>query len=194
MTKYLSLLPVALLVLGAFFLQGCSRTTGCSIEGHTTFGEYRDAILVDLSRRTIDSIRISGDGRFAFTLREVPDEPYALLVRLANPQLAEDVLEMPVFIERGKIRMEIGEYIQTGGTPLNAGLQEFFNSLQAFKDGLGSHKKITPDEVFRSMSDFYKQQIIANKGNALGSYILAEYGIHLLPSDRELVEEQLGNP
>lgn len=185
MRKHLSLLLAAGLTLA---LAACSGQEGCSIKGHTSFGQYQKAYLTDLDQRPVDSVEIVG-GKFAFARRDSVGEPYAMLVRLQQTAEPYDWIEMPVFIENGNVRMEIGEYIHTAGTPLNEALQSFFDQLQQSKDAIGTKKGVTVEEIENTFSEFYRQQITLNKGNALGRYIYQAYGIHLKGEDKAQVEE-----
>ena len=77
------------------------------------------------------------------------------------------------------------------GTPLNDAVQHFFDGMQACKDRVMAQTDITVDEIRNAFSGFYREQILLNRDNALGSYIYREYFSRLLPSDREAVESQL---
>lgn len=185
MSKHLSLLLVGSLTL---MLAACSERKGCSIKGHTSFEQYQKAYLTDLDQRPVDSVEIA-EGKFAFDRKESAAEPYAMLVRLQQTAEPHDWIEMPVFIENGNVRMEIGEYIHTAGTPLNEALQSFFDQLQQSKDAIAAKEGVSVEEIENTFSEFYRQQIMLNQGNALGRYIYRAYGIHLKGEDKAQVEE-----
>ena len=104
-----------------------------------------------------------------------------------------DQLDMPVAIENGTIKVELGEYIKLSGTPLNTRIKEFLDALQHCKDGVVSKTDITPEEISEIFSQFYKQQILSNKDNAVGEYIYRNYGVHLNTDDNKQVKAQMGN-
>lgn len=190
MGKHFWLLPVA---AAGLLLAACGTHVmhkGCTLDGHTSMTEYDMAYLTDLQRQRLDST-VLNDGKFSFEVADSVAQPFALIVQLVDNEQADALLEMPLMVENGHISLEIGEYIQTAGTPLNEGIQQFLNELQTCKDKLAGRKDITPQEIGISMSKFYKQQILLNKSNALGHYIYHDYGAHLTPTDREEVKTQL---
>ena len=83
------------------------------------------------------------------------------------------------------------EYIRISGTPMNRGIQQFLDGMQLCKDAVLQKKDLDVEDIRDIFSDFYKQQILLNKDNALGRFIFHEYGVHLQPGDREQVEAQL---
>lgn len=189
MRKCFLLLPVALMMMGVI---ACSEKKGCSIEGHTSFNQYQKAYLIDLDGNRLDSVNME-DGKFGFQMADNVVSPYALMVHLQENHDPYDWIEMPVFIENGMVTMEIGDVIHISGTSLNDGLQEFFDSLQHSKDATKVKKDITIEEVEATFSEFYKQQILMNKDNALGRYIYREYGSNMKEVDRKHVEAQMAN-
>ena len=104
-----------------------------------------------------------------------------------------DMLDMPVAIENGTVRVELAEYIKLSGTPLNNQIKGFLDALQNCKDGTSAKQAITSEEVVEIFSQFYKQQILSNKDNAVGKYIYQNYGIHLNADDKAQVKAQMGN-
>ena len=100
-------------------------------------------------------------------------------------------MDLPVMVENGTIQVGLGEYIHISGTPLNDRVQDFLNALQACKDNLSARKGVTVEQIQSTFSGFYKEQILLNKDNVLGGYILRDYGVHLNAADRASVEAQL---
>ena len=184
MKKYF--LPFSLLV-AIFLWTACSQQRGCMLKGHTSFGEYRKALLLNADGTVVDSVELE-DGTFCFLQNDTV--PRAMLVRL---QLEKDDpiewLEMPFFTENGVVEMEIGEYIDISGTPLNNSLNQFFDLLQQTKDALDAKSEVTVEEIKSTYSTFYKQQILFNRDNALGRYIYQAYGINLTDEDRDEIGE-----
>lgn len=164
-----------------------SSGAGCTVEGSTTFTEYTHAYLLTAERTCLDSVALS-DGKFRFEVTDSVTEPYAVIVRLGSSLTSDDSMDMPVIVERGTVRLDLGEYIHTSGTPLNAGIQTFLDGLQQCKDGVLANDSIAVDEIRAIFSAYYKEQILANRGNALGLYILQNYGNNLTEEDRAAVE------
>ena len=106
-------------------------------------------------------------------------------------QDSTDQLDMPVAIENGTIKVELGEYIKLSGTPLNTRIKEFLDALQHCKDGVVSKTDITPEEISEIFSQFYKQQILSNKDNAVGEYIYRNYSVHLNTDDNKQVKASI---
>lgn len=187
------LLP-ALALTATLALAAChpaDTPQGCTLSGHIALPGYDLARLVDLDRQPLDSSALN-QGAFTFTVADSVGTPYALVLQFVDREQPVQLLEMPLMAERGHVTMEIGEYVQTGGTPLNVALQQFLNELQACKDGLATQPGVTPQTIAQTLSAFYRQQILTNKDNALGRYLYHDYGLHLSPDDRAQVEAQLG--
>lgn len=184
---------VAVLLLG-----GCSGNRqgagkGCVLSGHTSLSGFEMAYLVDVDRNRLDSMPLTEDGRFTFSVSDSVASAYPLLLQLENPGKPSDELNMPFMVEAGEVRMELGEYVRVWGTPLNSRVQQFLDDLQACADAVMAREGISEREVKEVFSEFYKLQILSNKDNALSSWILHDYGIHLLPADRRQVEAELPN-
>lgn len=170
---------------------GPSATSGgCTLKGHISLPEYDMAYLCDTGRHPIDSFTIV-DGKFEFAVADSVSQPYALLLQFVDREDSLNRMDMPVMVENGEVRIALGEYIRITGTPLNDAVQHFFDGMQACKDRVMAQTDITVDEIRNAFSGFYREQILLNRDNALGSYIYREYFSRLLPSDREAVESQL---
>lgn len=191
--KY-KILSFFLILIGSWGLAACnSGTKGCSINGHTDFREYGKAYLADVDRNYLDSTEIR-NGDFSFRHDGTPqEEPGVAIVVLVNDTDRADRMEIPVVLEPGKVELQLGEYVYITGTPLNEAVQQFLNALQLCKDSVAAGSGLSPEKVGETFSAFYKQQILANKRNALGRYIYGAYGSNLLPQDREQVKAEIGN-
>lgn len=192
MRKYILLLPIAILTIWLAACSGNPAKSGCHIKGRTTFKEYQKAYLTDISGNRKDSTAIE-NGEFYFDIAEDITEPYVAVIHMEASQDPIDWLDMPIAIENGRVEVVLEEYIQTSGTPLNTRIQEFLNALQNCKDGIDAQKGMTTDEIGNLFSQFYRQQILSNKDNAVGKYIFQSYGVHLNESDKEQVKAQMGN-
>ena len=189
-TDTLLLLSFAALVT-LFSCRGSGGNAGnaCLVEGKTDYKEYVKAYLVNPDGNVLlDSAEID-NGRFQFSVTDGLEHPRTLLVRLTDKDKSPLMqMDMPMVAEKGRVRLEVGEYILTTGTPLNRAMQTFLNSLQQCKDGVAVRDSLAVEEIRRVYSAFYRQQILSNRNNAVGDYIYQAYGVHLLPEDREAVE------
>ena len=181
-----------LLLCGGLCLTACKkaeegRRSFCTVDVKIDYPEYTEGNLKDADGKVLDTLTVV-DGKLTFQRTDSAAMPYVALIHLRNVQDSVDWLDMPVVIEGGKVQVSIGEYILTSGTPLNAHLQDFLNGLQAVKTGFKEDAAASVGEVRQGYSSFYKQQILSNRNNAVGDYIYKAYGTHLLPEDRETVE------
>ncbi len=114
------------------------------------------------------------------------------LLRLENPADSLDIMEMPVALEKGVVKVQIGEYLNTAGTPTNRAIQDFLNDMQQTVDGVRSNVSLKAADIPALFSAFYKQQILTNRKNALAPYIYRMYGEQLTEEDRALVKAEMG--
>lgn len=163
---------------------------GCTLTGHVSMPEYDMAYLADLDRHRVDSTALDG-GDFRFSVADSVSRPYVMLLQLVDREEPLNQMDLPVMVENGTIQVGLGEYIHISGTPLNERVQDFLNALQACKDNLSARKGVTVEQIQSTFSGFYKEQILLNKDNVLGGYILRDYGVHLNAADRASVEAQL---
>lgn len=192
MKKYILLLPLAAI---AIWLTACSETPerpGCRIKGEISLEKYKKVYLVNAFGMRIDSCEVQ-NGRFYLEAADNIVDPYIATIHMTAEQDSTDQLFMPVAIENGTARVGLKEYITLSGTPLNARVKEFLDALQHCKDGVETKAGITAEEVAKIFSEFYMQQILSNKDNAVGQYIYDNYSLHLNATDCELVKAQMGN-
>ena len=192
MKKYILLLSLVVIAIGWTACSEPSNGPGCRIKGYLSFKEYKKVYLTDNSENRIDSCEVK-DGRFYLEEKGNISEPYVAIIHMTAEQDSTDQLDMPVAIENGTIKVELGEYIKLSGTPLNTRIKEFLDALQHCKDGVVSKTDITPEEISEIFSQFYKQQILSNKDNAVGEYIYRNYSVHLNTDDNKQVKAQMGN-
>ena len=181
--------------LSALLCVACSSqdaSRGCALTGHISMPEYDCVYLADLNRHRVDSTALDG-GNFHFVVSDSVSRPYAMLLQVVDREEPLNRMDLPVMVEKGTIRVELGEYIHISGTPLNDRVQDFLNALQACKDRVTSQAGVSVEQIQSTFSGFYKEQILLNKDNALGGYLLQDYGVHLNAADREQVEAQLTN-
>lgn len=192
MKKNILLLPLAAALI---ILCGCSShttKTGCHIEGNISLEGYKNIYLADDAGKLIDSCLIN-NGQFHLADTRNIERPYVATMQVMAEKDPADQLFMPVAIENGTVKVELAEYIQLSGTPLNKQVKAFLDDLQHCKDGVAAQKGITAEKVAEIFSQFYRQQILSYKGNAVGRYIYKSYGNHLNAADLEQVKAEMGN-
>lgn len=187
MKKYTLLLPLISLLIALTACSGNAVKRGCRIKGETSFKEYQTVYLVSPSGNRIDSCEVK-DGEFYFEEADSIGTPYVATLQMTAEEDSTDQLIMPVAIENGTVKVGLGEYIQLSGTPLNVRLKEFLDALQHCKDGVEAKDGITAEEISRVFSEFYKQQILSNKDNAIEQFIYNSYGTHLNAADKEQIQ------
>lgn len=192
MKKYILLLPLATMAIWFTACSGTPTGPGCRIKGEISLERYNTVYLLNSSGNRIDSSEVK-DGQFYLEENSNIVDPYVATIQIMTEQDSTDQLNMPIAIENGTIEVGIGEYIKLSGTPLNDQVKEFLDALQHCKDGVIAKKDATPEEISEIFSQFYKQQILSNKDNAVGRYIYDNYGVHLSATDKEQVKAQIGN-
>lgn len=162
----------------------------CTVDVKVDYPEFTKGYLRNVDGKRLDSLTVT-NGLLSFERTDSLSMPYVAFIHLSNRNDSIDWMEMPLVVEGGKVNVEIGEYISTSGTPLNHQMQEFLNGLQATRSGIEG-RNLSKEEISRTFSEFYKQQILSNKGNVLAEYIFKSYGIHLSEADLNQVKAQLG--
>ncbi len=159
-------------------LAACAGHDGWTLEGKISFSRYTSVLLTDEAYHPLDSMPLR-DGSFRMELPGEVEHPYPVVLRFVNREDADDVMEMPLMVENGTVRLDIGEYVRVGGTPLNDALQEFLNGLQDCKEHCARQTELGAEEVEKLFSAFYLQQISIHRRDTLGAYLFRQYGIHL---------------
>lgn len=182
--RFLFFLPSLLLMLLLAASCGENRPaqSRCEVSVVSEFPEYDHGYLRLQTGQRLDTLVLT-DGRLTFERTDTAAMPYIAFIHLENREDSADCLDMPVAIESGRVEVTLGEYIETKGTPLNTAIQEFLNDLQALSTSIRQRKDITVEEVERLYSSFYRQQILTNRDNPLGDFILKNYGVHLKGED-----------
>lgn len=182
--------PLLFLVWIACFLTACSEKAGWSLQGKIDSPQFYSVLLLGENGSVLDSTLIS-EGTFSLELPDNQKKPQIAIVRLLGNTNADEVYDMPVGIENGEVRLNLGEYIHISGTPLNDAMQEFLNGLQDCSDNCLAQEGLDEEAITRSFSEFYMQQITLNRQNALGAYIFRAYGVHLSKGDQLKAKELL---
>ncbi|MEY8705921.1 DUF4369 domain-containing protein [Bacteroides faecichinchillae] len=189
MRKYFLLL---LLLVCSWVMESCRKQqiqSRCIVEMKIEYPEYTQGYLKKLDGKQLDSLIVI-NGHLNLERTDTLLMPYVAFISLKNPTDSIDRIEIPFVVEGGKVNIEIGEYINISGTPLNQRLQDYLNDLQALRSSL-DEKTLSIKETNHIFSEFYRQQILNNKNNVLGQYIYKSYGVHLNDTDRDLVKAQL---
>lgn len=184
--RFLFFLPSLLLMLLLAASCGENRPaqSRCEVSVVSEFPEYTRGYLQLQTGQRTDTLVLT-DGRLTFWRTDTAAMPYIAFIHLVSREDPADCLDMPVAIERGKVEVTLGEYIETKGTPLNTALQEFLNDLQALSTSIRQRRDVTAEEVSDLYSAFYRQQILTNRDNPLGDFIRRNYGSHLKGEDKE---------
>lgn len=156
----------------------CTTREGWTLHGSTSFTAYGSALLVDEEGNRLDSVPVR-DGEFSMTIAAPVANPSVMTVRLVNLQNPSDSYNMPVVVENAVVDLKIEDYLSIGGTRLNDDLQQFLDALQVCHDRCLRQPGMTAEEVERTFSDFYLQQITLHHNDVLGGYIYRNYGVHL---------------
>lgn len=181
-----------LLLVCSWIMESCSKQqtqSRCIVEMKIEYPEYTQGYLKKLDGKQLDSLIVI-NGHLRLERTDTLLMPYVAFISLKNPIDSIDRIGIPFVVEGGKVNIEIGEYINISGTPLNQRLQDYLNDLQALRSSL-DEKTLSIKETNRIFSEFYRQQILSNKNNVLGQYIYKSYGVHLNDTDRDLVKAQL---
>lgn len=87
-------------------------------------------------------------------------------------------LMMPVVLEKGDLHVLFGEDQAMMGSVLNDDLNLFLSQVNYF--AVLSREK-SPEEVKKAFSDYLKEFVKKNDGNALGTYVKQTYADKMLP-------------
>lgn len=149
---------------------------------------YTDGALLDGDYHPVCSFPVES-GSWSYTFPDSCQMPAMAYLALSNRNDSTDFVHVPFVMEQGAIKVRLDNLFVLSGTPLNKLLNEFYLALQELSDNTKQGAKL--DQIPALFSGFYKQQILSNRSNVLGRYILKEYSHALLPQDKEEVESVL---
>lgn len=161
----------------------------CTIEGITSGVKYDKIYLRDHSMGIIDSTSVT-DGKFAFHLSDSLTMPFIANVHFYHSESPAASVFMTVAVEPGLVRLGLNEMIELSGTPLNDRIKKFYDQMQQVYDAI-MNQTMTLDQSKEMYSKFYLKQIISNRKNVLGQYLLDNYAHALLPEDLAKAEKKL---
>lgn len=87
-------------------------------------------------------------------------------------------LTMPVVMEKGDLHVLFGEDQAMTGSVLNDDLNLFLSRLNYY---VALSREKSPEEVRKAFSDYLKEFVRDNDGNALGTYVKQAYADKMLP-------------
>lgn len=175
---------IALFICLAAGVCGCSNAPQMVIDGTLHTDGYACALLATRVGTVLDSAVLTGR-TFRLRLPVGTDSSRPVLIRLIDKAHPEDGTDVPVWAERGVVKLELGRHVRLSGTPLNESLQDFLDALQGCKDRVLARKPFCEDTVRATFSAFYLSQIKLHRHDALGPYIFETYGCHLLEPDAQ---------
>lgn len=170
-------------------LFACSPKGKCVISGVVTYPQYETIYMFDLTGEMVDSVSRAEDGTFRMVYDKKENMPQVVLLEFNNPYSPADRMHLPVALEPGKVEVNVGMYIKTGGTPLNDEIMDFFDGLQALQDEYRQNVA-TVDQKLAAYSAFYRDVMRENSDNVFGAYVTLAYGRELLPEDLELLMKE----
>lgn len=177
------------MAVAAAALFSCSLKGACVINGNVSYPQYETIYMFDLTGEMVDSVSRAEDGTFRMVYDKKENMPQVVLLEFNNPYSPADRMHLPVALEPGKVEVNVGMYIKTGGTPLNDEIMDFFDGLQALQDEYRQNVA-TVDQKLAAYSAFYRDVMRENSDNVFGAYVTLAYGRELLPEDLELLMKE----
>lgn len=153
---------------------GNGLTGRVTLEGYEGRPVYLETVSSAPSR--VDSALVR-DGRFSFTLEDSVPRVYHLV--LGTSEDDPYAITLPVVSEKGAVRVSMGEFVLTAGTPLNDSLQDFLLAVSNFTD---KAMKMEEPDISRVKEDFGKLvegAVMQNIRTPVGVYIYRMYGSRL---------------
>ena len=172
---------VAVLLLAV----SCSNPSenGFTLKGRCTDSSYKSALFLAENGQVADSVSIQ-ESEFGFIVEQVPAVPEISVVRLLNPDDAENFVDLPVGIENGVAKLVFGERFTLSGTPLNEKIMLFLHSMSDLRaEATSPERNMDIESIAGEFSKLYCNYIVLNADNALGHYIYRQYGSHLSEQD-----------
>lgn len=178
---------VTLLLVAAFTAcgSGASNKPECTVTIVSPGEEYAQAVLYDVDNRVLDSVVFSNN-EAVMVRRDTSEMPYLGFLRFYNPADSLDFIELPMAVERGDVNIDLSHGIGLSGTPLNERVHGFLIARARLNSqfDIENDTSVTVEGLRKAFSQFYVEQINANRDNVLGDFLRESYGIHVLPADR----------
>ena len=173
--------------VAAFF--SCTPKGACVIDGNVSYPQYETVYMVDIAGEVVDSAARASDGDFRFVYDKVDLMPQMVVLEFRNKDVPADRMYLPVALEPGDVKVNIGEYIGIWGTPLNYEIKDFFDDLQALTDEYAENVS-TVDQMDAAFSSFYLEKMQENQDNVFGVYLKLAYARELLPEHLQILVDE----
>ena len=155
-------------------LMACAAPSGYRIDGKVTLPtlEGRTVYMLDALDGSIrlDSANVSG-GKFSFTGSQA--EPVIRELWVQQNDSDKYPITLPVVLENGRIEVDLGERVYTGGTALNKELMEVLMAIDGFyaQDLSGC----SAEELKQALATLVMEQVVKNAGTVVGRYVFDRY-------------------
>lgn len=179
---------LSLILFGALFsalFTACNKTpkqSECTVEVYTPLRQYTKALLIDSKGEAVDStLQIKNDS-IIFKRNDIKEMPYIVTLTMINTRDSLDILNMPLVIEGGTVKLELTDKLSLSGTEDNDKLFKFLKSKNKF---LASQKQDSSDfeQQKKDISRYFLDQFMQNKDNIVGSHIFDVYSQFMTSSD-----------
>lgn len=179
---------LSLILFGALFsalFTACNKTpkqSECTVEVYTPMRQYTKALLIDSKGEAVDStLQIKNDS-IIFKRNDIKEMPYIVTLTMINTRDSLDILNMPLVIEGGTVKLELTDKLSLSGTEDNDKLFKFLKSKNKF---LASQKQDSSDfeQQKKDISRYFLDQFMQNKDNIVGSHIFDVYSQFMTSSD-----------
>lgn len=175
-------------LLCVLLLSSCGGSSVEGLTGKVTLDGY-DGRMVYLETTTntperVDSAQVK-DNRFSFTFNDSVPQVYCLV--LGKTDNDEFPITLPVVSEKGHIKVMMGEFVLTMGTPLNDKLQDFLLAVSNFTDKMILDKDADLQTVVVEFGKLLEGSIMQNINTPVGAYIYRRYADKLTPEQKEMI-------
>lgn len=165
----------------------------CDVKVYSPDRSLTQVVLLNTGGEVIDStLRVINDS-ITFSRTDTALMPYVATLRLINPEDSLNMIYMPLVIEGGVVRMDLGDRISLSGTSDNEALYKFLKAKNSFMSKVNDRSDHNAESLRRDYSKFFSDQIVLNKGNVVGEYLMQTYGQLLTPEDYGKVKEWMKN-
>lgn len=184
-----------ILLLLAAACGGAPQKSRCDVEVFSPNPSYSVAMLYGPEGELLDSTLSVVNDSIRFSRTDSLSMPYVATLRLINPADSLDMVTMPIVVEGGKVSLNLSGRLELSGTPGNEALFKFLKAKNSFnaryeREGNPDHDI---EKLKKDYSKFYASQILLNKDNAVGKYLLKSYSNALTREDLADVKERMNN-
>lgn len=169
---------------------GAPKQSPCSVEVYSPNKQYSEVMLYDAQGNVLDSTLTVKNDSVLFTRDDIKEMPYIATLHLRNPAEKLDMLVMPIVIEGGTVKLELADRFTLGGTDDNKRLFEFMKAKNSHLANL-EKENISLEELREKNSEFFSGQILLNKDNIVGEYILDTFSEFISFDEKERLKAEL---